>query len=55
MDDKQQCRSRALLFDKASAATNEQCGGVTVAQDHLPGAVDAGSAAGTQKVQGAGG
>jgi hypothetical protein len=54
-DDKQQRRSRALLFDEATTATNEQCGGVTVAQEHLSGAVDCRSAAGTQKVQGAGG
>jgi hypothetical protein len=39
-DDKQQRRSRALLFDEATTATNEQCGGVTVAQEHRPGAVD---------------
>ena len=40
---------------RSSTATNEQGGGVTVAQEHLPGAVDSRSSAGTQKVQGTGG
>jgi hypothetical protein len=43
-----------LLLDEGSVAITDKGGGVPVGQEHLRGAVDSRSSAGTQKFQGAG-